>query len=165
MYNLTESQQETLRWIVRKIRDGDLAEEFSCVFLTNGKFARFEGKGAGIAEEPPITEGILNALMASELILAEKREKYLIHCTLRKEAYQAVDTDFGEININDTSGAKHFSTKTAIGIVLFVIGVIITVVANVATQTLPEKLRPYFWLSWPLLFILVVVSVIVMRKQ
>ena len=124
MYNLTKSQKEALCWIVQEIRDGNLAEEFSCVFLTNGKFARFQGKGADIVEEPPITEGALNALMASELIVVDKREKFLLHCTLRDNAYKAVDSNFEEVSdIREISFPRIFYLVVmalSIGMVLIV---------------------------------------------
>jgi|GEM_PF-1947322 len=65
MYNLDEYQKKTLRWIVQKIREGELGEIFDCVFLINGKFARFQGKGENITDDVPINESVLQALKAS----------------------------------------------------------------------------------------------------
>jgi hypothetical protein len=102
--------------------------------------------------------------MASGLINVAKSEKYLVHCIILRKAYQAVNTNFDEGNLNDESGAKHISAKKAIGIVLLVLSVFIMITVNVATQTLPEGFRPYLWLSWPLLLILVVISIFLLCK-
>jgi hypothetical protein len=99
VYNLTEDQKESLRWIVQKIRSGDLDDVFSCVFLTRGKFARFEGKGANITEEAPITESVLQALKASELIFIEPEGRTVLRCgLLGDKAYKAVDSNFEEVS-------------------------------------------------------------------
>mgnify|MGYP000869683809 CR=1 FL=1 len=97
MYNLDEDQKKTLRWIVQKIREGELGEIFDCVFLINGKFARFQGKGENITDDVPINESVLQALKASGLIFIERHEKTVLHCgLLGDKAYNAVDTNFGE---------------------------------------------------------------------
>jgi len=99
MYNLNEEQKESLRWIVLKIRGGELGDVFDCVFFINGKFARFQGKGENITEDAPITESVLQAFKASELIFVERQEKTVLHCGLLGDrAYKAVDSNFEEIN-------------------------------------------------------------------
>jgi len=164
MYNLIDEQKESIRWIVQKIRSGELNEEFNCVLHINGNFARFEGKGEEITEAP-ITEGTLGALKVSELLLVEPKERFLRHCTILEKAYQAVDSDFVDVNFNDTGGAKYFSMKKKMGVLLFILTVFITVLANIATQILPEQLRPYLWLSWPLLIIFTAISASLVFKQ
>jgi hypothetical protein len=97
MYNLTEEQKHSLHWIVQKIRSGELGEVFDCVFFIDGKFARFQGKGENINEDVPITENILQALKASELIFVERKEKTVLHCALLGDkAYKAIDSNFNE---------------------------------------------------------------------
>ncbi len=62
MYNLSENQKEALRWIVQKIYEQQLGEEFECVFLLDEKVARFKGLGEEITEDIPITKSVLKAL-------------------------------------------------------------------------------------------------------
>ena len=91
MYNLTEQQKEILRWIVQKVREGNLTEEFTFVHLGSGDI-RFMGRGIkDVSDHPLLTEGVLNVLMASELILVDKSDTGAIHCILRKKAYKAVE--------------------------------------------------------------------------
>jgi hypothetical protein len=47
-----------------------------------------------------------------------------------------------------------------VAIVLPFLGVLIMLVANVASTTLPKEWTPYLWLSWPLLGVLVSIDVI-----
>ena len=99
MNNLTEEQKNSLRWIVQKIRGGELAEMFDCVFFINGKCARFQGQGSKITEEIPLNEGILQTLEASKLIFIERKEKTVWRCgILGNKAYEMVDSDFVEID-------------------------------------------------------------------
>jgi len=118
---LTEYQKKSLRWIVQKIRGNELDEEFSCVFLTNGKFARFEGKGANITEEVPITKSVLQALKASEMIFVESEGRTVLRCgLLGNKAYKAVDSNFEEVSdIRVTSlSEREIIWKIVISIIL-----------------------------------------------
>lgn len=93
-YNLTEKQSEMLHWIVQNVRDGKLDEEFTFVYLNNGRI-RFMGGTSKVIPNPPfLSEGTLNALMASSLILVNKNENGWVNCTLLGKAYEAVDSDF-----------------------------------------------------------------------
>jgi hypothetical protein len=69
-YNLTESQKDIVRWMVRENRAGKLPEEFWVYWVSDtpeGMFGEYE-------EEPPsVTQGTLDALAASDLILNEPR--------------------------------------------------------------------------------------------
>lgn len=139
MYNLTEEQKESLRWIVRKIRDGELDDVFDCVFLINGKFARFQGKGADITEDVPITEGILQAFKAAEIIFVDRREKTVLHCgLLGDKAYKAVDSNFEEANsVRVTSlSEREIIFKIVISIIL-----------------LGFSLTGFIWLPWTSAFL------------
>lgn len=98
MYNLSENQKEALRWIVQKIYEQQLGEEFECVFLLDEKVARFKGLGEEITEDIPITKSVLKALNASELLLIEQKEKFLWSCVLLNNAYSAVGSNFEEIS-------------------------------------------------------------------
>lgn len=102
MYNLTEKQKEILKWIVQKVREGNLSEEFAFVYLGNGDI-RFMGRGIkDVSDHPLLTEGVLSALMASELILVDKNDMGLVHCTLRGNAYKAVDSNFESVTTTKT---------------------------------------------------------------
>lgn len=121
MYNLNEEQKNTLRWIIQKIREGELSDVFDCVFLINGKFARFQGKGENMTEEVPINENALMALKASKFIFVERHEKTVFHCgLLGDKAYLAVDSNFEEgDNVQVYSRPERdIKWKTSISIIL-----------------------------------------------
>lgn len=48
---------------------------------------------------------------------------------------------------------------------IFVVGLALTLVTNVATNILPQAITPYLWLSWPLLIILSLISVFLIWRQ
>jgi hypothetical protein len=52
-----------------------------------------------------------------------------------------------------------------IAIVPFLLGVLIALVTNVASSTLPKEWEPYLWLSWPLLGVLVMLSIFLVLRQ
>lgn len=95
-YNLTEEHKELMRRLVHEVRAGNLPDEFWVYWVDEtpvGSFAAYEG------EHPPaVTQGALDALTASDLILSEPH--YRSHgessrkCTLMGNAYSAVDSDF-----------------------------------------------------------------------
>jgi hypothetical protein len=49
-------------------------------------------------------------------------------------------------------------SKRIWAVVIALIGVVIAAVTNLATSIVPNTLLPYLWLSWPLLVILVIIS-------
>ncbi len=67
--------------------------------------------------------------------------------------------------------APTFAPKTAkwsvriVSIALSILGVAIVLVSNVASNTLPEEWKPYLWLSWPLLAVLLLLAAILSRWQ
>src|SRR5215204_4433482 len=68
-YNLTDQQKDLLRGLVQEVRAGNLPEEFWVYWVSErpeGLFAEYEG-----GYPPPVTQGALNALAASDLILSE----------------------------------------------------------------------------------------------
>ncbi len=94
MYNLTQRQKEIIQWIVQKVREENLSEEFSFVYLASGDI-KFVGRGIkDVSNAPFLSEGVMNALMASGLILYNKSDKGSVHCTLLGKAYEAVDSNF-----------------------------------------------------------------------
>ncbi len=98
MYNLTSKQREIIRWIVQNVREGNLDEEFSFVYLSSGDI-RFMGRGAknDFGKPPLISEGTLGALMTSGVLLYRKGDTGgYMHCTLLEKAYEAVDSNFTE---------------------------------------------------------------------
>jgi hypothetical protein len=52
-----------------------------------------------------------------------------------------------------------------LAVVLFILGVAIALITNVASGTMPESLAPYLWLSWPLLIVMTVISALLMIRQ
>jgi hypothetical protein len=95
-YNLTEPQKDLLRKLVQEVRVGNLPEEFWVYWLEEvpeGMFLEYKGEHL-----PPVTEGALDALAHSDLILSEPQyrqhgestRKY----TLTGNAFAAVDSEF-----------------------------------------------------------------------
>ncbi len=94
-YNLTESQKDIVRWMVREVRAGKLPEEFWVYWVSDipeGILAEYEG------EHPPVTQGGLDALAASDLILSKPHNEShgggSRKCTVLGNAFAAVDSDF-----------------------------------------------------------------------
>jgi hypothetical protein len=102
MHNLTEEQQDVMRWIVQKVRKGYLREDFSISFSWSSiplDYLQFDSgsRGGNLSDHPFISEGILNALAASDMILVKyfgKQGKRRAHCTILRKAYRAVDSNF-----------------------------------------------------------------------
>lgn len=73
--------------------------------------------------------------------------------------------------LNDYVGKKsgkveqRISKNPVVPILLFLLGIVIAIVSNVASSIFPLELQPYLWLSWPLLAILVVITIILQSKQ
>ena len=95
-YNLTEGQKDLLRKIVQEVRTGNLPEEFSVLWVADspiGIFAEYEGE-----HPPPVTQGALDALAHSEMILSEpyfrQHGESSRKCTLLGNAFTAVDSNF-----------------------------------------------------------------------
>jgi len=55
--------------------------------------------------------------------------------------------------------------KYTIPILALILGTLIAIVSNVASSIWPSAFQPYLWLSWPLLVILTVVSIVLLIKQ
>jgi hypothetical protein len=96
-YNLTEGQKDLLRKLVQEVKAGNLPEEFWVYWISEtplGVFAEYKGE-----HPPPVTQGALDALAHSDLILSkpyyEQHGESSRKCTLLGNAYTAVDSDFG----------------------------------------------------------------------
>jgi hypothetical protein len=96
-YNLTDGQKDLVRWMVREFRAGKLPEEFWVHWISDmpeGLLAGYEGEG----QPYPVTQGALDALTASGLILSVRHFKPhgedSRKCTLMGNAFAAVDSDF-----------------------------------------------------------------------
>jgi hypothetical protein len=50
-------------------------------------------------------------------------------------------------------------------IILFLLGIAIAIVSNIASSVLPLTVKPYLWISWPLLILLTIISILLMLKQ
>jgi len=113
MYNLTSKQKEILQWIVQNVRAGNFDEEFTFVYLASGDIL-FRGRGVkkDFGKAPFISEGVLNALMTSGLIIFSKSDKSYIHCTLLGKAYEAVDSNFIETDEKPNNSPKNSAFGT-----------------------------------------------------
>ena len=94
-----------------------------------------------------------------------------LHTKLLEESYIVVQSDLtgkiddNEGNVDDKSHMKRSSVNKTIAVALLALGVVTTLVANVATSTLPKEFGPYLWLSWPLLLVLTAGSILLLRQQ
>ena len=52
MYNLTSGQKELLRWLVQQVRDGNLQEEFTVIWVTHDKALISDFKGGANVDIP-----------------------------------------------------------------------------------------------------------------
>ena len=55
-------------------------------------------------------------------------------------------------------------TRTQMLVLLGILTVVIAIMTNVATNQIPERLKPHLWLSWPLLVALIVVFVVLTHR-
>ena len=97
MYNLTNKQQEILKWIVKNVRETNLDEEFSFVRTLSGAYVFNYGCTKELVSMPNLSVGHLKALMGSDLLLVSVSNKGDVSCTLLGKAYEAVDSNFNEI--------------------------------------------------------------------
>jgi uncharacterized protein (TIGR02391 family) len=122
MYNLTDSQKDLLRWMVREIREGNMPEEFY-VFWDIGGDAHLHWEGSeGFHKYQGITRAKLDALEAEHLIrchmeytvshstfgssVREDRHEQSRTVSITGEGYKAVDSDF---DAPDTSFIRHLT--------------------------------------------------------
>jgi hypothetical protein len=110
MYNLTSGQKDLLRWFVQQVRDGNLQEEFTILFVTPELVRISELRGE--VDLPHLTKGALDALAAAGLILCDisygsafdsrgvRQFERNRRCTLLGEAYKAVDSDFSAADVS-----------------------------------------------------------------
>ncbi len=98
-YNLTDSQKSILRWIIEKTRGGELSEEFSVYYTIGHAGASIPEYRGVIADLPMITDGLLEALAASDLIafaVVQKATATYGRVTVLGNAYTAVGNNFGD---------------------------------------------------------------------
>jgi len=57
------------------------------------------------------------------------------------------------------------SKRYTIPILSLILGILVAIVSNVASSMWPPAFQPYLWLSWPLLVILTVISIVLLLKQ
>jgi hypothetical protein len=128
MYNLTNQQKDLVRWLIQKIQEGKLNEEFRIIWVhtfsddapsLEAGMVDFKGTEEELSEIP-ITQGALNVLVANELIHCDivyktdksgKRNEAERKCTVMGKAYEAVDTEF---SAPDTSFITHLTPLAAI---------------------------------------------------
>jgi hypothetical protein len=81
-------------------------------------------------------------------------------------AASTADAQSEQVKSKDDSKGQHLKMQWSVKIIgkaLFVLAVLIPLVSNIASNTLPEEWKPYLWLSWPLLVILVILGAILSR--
>lgn len=86
------------------------------------------------------------------------------HIVRKLEGEPTANQAASEQNNTRQATTKHWSTRL-IAIALIVLGVLIALVINVASSTLPKEWEPYLWLSWPLLGVLVMLSIFLVHRQ
>jgi TIR domain len=108
-YNLTESQKDLVRWLVREVRAKRLSEEFWVYWVSEG--GGFIGEYEG-GKHHSITQGALDALTISNLIHSEPHFESFgessRRCVLLGRVFEAVDSDFGTV---DTPLVQRLSTR------------------------------------------------------
>jgi hypothetical protein len=57
------------------------------------------------------------------------------------------------------------SRSKPLAITLFILSIVIAIVTNVASDKLPEAWEPHLWLAWPLLVVLVIISILLVLKS
>jgi len=57
------------------------------------------------------------------------------------------------------------SNSKALPIAIFVIGIALAIVTDIASSILPLTITPYLWLSWPFLALLTIISVFLIWRQ
>jgi hypothetical protein len=107
MYNLTPSQKDLLKWLVARVRDEKMPEEFSFMWGQNGTFLHHEGL-QNFLQVDGVTQGALDALAANGLLhMRTSSDGFGTRdCTLTGKAYEAVDTNFAA---PDTSFVRHLT--------------------------------------------------------
>jgi hypothetical protein len=101
MYNLTELQKETIRWIVKEVRAGNLQEEFSVIRAYTGDSILGFNETEKNNNLPSLSDGTLYALKVSGLIYFKvTTDINVVHCTLLGDAYKAVDSNFGDLIVS-----------------------------------------------------------------
>src|SRR6266571_8661417 len=108
MFNLTTTQQTSLRSIVEKVRAKEMPEEFTFMWGTEGGFLHYKG-APGFYPAPDVTQGALDVLAANDLlhIRTKPDDKFgTRYCTLTGKAYEAVDSNFAA---PDVSFVRHLT--------------------------------------------------------
>lgn len=119
-YVLTDRQKALAEWLVQAVRQGQIGEEFTVVWLEDEG-----GIFPAVKDQPPITKGDLDGLENAGLILAhanyetktshvgrknpklKQRERETNRrCALTGTAYEAVDSDF---DAPDTSFVRNLT--------------------------------------------------------
>ncbi len=67
---------------------------------------------------------------------------------------------FGQPSTDSQPGKKSRRNRRLLAVALALIGGCIAVVTNFATEVVPDFLRPYLWLSWPSLVVLILISLV-----
>lgn len=129
MYNLTPTQKDLLRLIVKRVRAKEMSEEFTLGWGRDrvGKLqvADASHRPGGVLplmlsspvfhRAPEFTKGAIDALAANQLLHVRTEtvssvERFDVeevrHCTLTGEAYEAVDSNFAA---PDTSFVRHLT--------------------------------------------------------
>ncbi len=56
-------------------------------------------------------------------------------------------------------------TKKVTATILILVGVLISIATDAASNSMPLEWKPYLWISWPILGVLVLISIVLLRWQ
>ncbi len=113
-YNLTEKQREILRWVVAKVREGSLHEEFH-VSWHSGGYTLIGFTGSEDEPKPELSPAILDALEREGMLHCRVHQmtsrsgstfEASRTCIITGRAYEAVDSNF---SAPDTSFVQHLT--------------------------------------------------------
>jgi len=105
-YNLTETQKDILRWMVKKVRGDELSEEFQVSWRQSERGYKLTDYKGDEAELPKISNTVLDALETAKLLLTKSNfinthsgnpQEIGRDCSLTGLSYTAVDNNFQEL--------------------------------------------------------------------
>ncbi|MBU1748725.1 MAG: hypothetical protein KKA73_13640 [Chloroflexi bacterium] len=96
MTMLRDDQHEFVRWLVEQVRAGNTSGTFSVRFSANTQDGHiYDGFKRGV-DRLPVPQGILETLAAANMLVIKRLPKGSLSCTITQNAFDAVDSDFGE---------------------------------------------------------------------
>jgi DNA-binding NtrC family response regulator len=83
----------------------------------------------------------------------------------QKQFFKSLDEIFTDKLPQNEIIKRKKIVKKLFAIGLFIMGTFIGIVANIATDELPAFIKPFLWISWPILLTLLIISIILIIKQ